>query len=735
MKRNALKWTAFGLLAVVTILLIAATIVEKICGASVATTYIYTSPAMLALWAATALSAMTLLLKRASLRRAATLLLHLSFAVILAGAMITHALGKQGRVHLRVGDAPLCQYEIGEGTADMPFSISLIAFELKSYTGSLAPMDYVSHVLIDGEIPGEVSMNNVLTHRGFRFYQSSYDSDGNGTILSVAYDPYGIAVTYTGYAMLLISIVAFFFQKSSHFRALLRNFKAYRAAAAAIALISAADAMAADSLPSTLPKTAADELCGIHVYYNDRICPLQTLARDVTIKLCGKDTYRGLTSEQVLSGWLFYYNDWRREPIIKIKSAYVRQILGISGNRASLADFVSIDGYKIDNALQTETSPSRRRALAEAKEKFNIASMVSTGALLKIYPYDDGKSVTWFSLADRPPADMPNDQWIFIRRSMDYVAEQVAKRDFDKVEELIGKIGKYQAKTAARVLPSPSRFKAETLYNSTNLDRPLAMSCVTIGVLLFILYCAAIALNKSWPALNKSLWALMLAVLLYISFRIALRGYVSGHIPMSNGFETMQLMAWIVALAAILASRRLPMTLPFSYLLAGLAMLVAMLGESNPQITHLMPVLQSPLLSVHVAVIMAAYSLLAFAMMNGLTGIVLHLTKKEACGEAVEHLHNLSQIIIYPAVMLLAIGIFTGAVWANISWGRYWGWDPKEVWALITMLIYSLALHSSLFRKMRDALFFHIFSVIAFLSVIITYFGVNFFLGGLHSYA
>jgi cytochrome c-type biogenesis protein CcsB len=220
----------------------------------------------------------------------------------------------------------------------------------------------------------------------------------------------------------------------------------------------------------------------------------------------------------------------------------------------------------------------------------------------------------------------------------------------------------------------------------------------------------------------------------YISLNIVIRALVSGHIPLSNGFETMSFMAWCCSLLAIIFSKRFRYALPFGFLLCGFSLLVAMMGESTPQITQLMPVLHSPLLSIHVMLIMVAYTLLAFTMMNGVTAIVLHSTNRGAT-EQIEYLSLISRILLYPAVFLLTVGIFIGAVWANVSWGRYWGWDPKEVWALITMLIYALAIHVQSLKWFRKPIHFHLFCVVAFLSVLMTYFGVNFVLGGLHSYA
>ena len=261
------------------------------------------------------------------------------------------------------------------------------------------------------------------------------------------------------------------------------------------------------------------------------------------------------------------------------------------------------------------------------------------------------------------------------------------------------------------------------------------MACLTIGILSFLFYCRRV----SRPLYGKTrlhifpLIALGI-ISLYLITLISLRGFVSGHLPLSNGYETMQFMAFCVTLLTFLFYRKLKAVIAFGYMLCGLALLVAMLGEANPPITQLMPVLASPLLSIHVVTIMIAYSLTAFVMLNGIMAIVLRHTRKDY-QDAIVRLQIISRIILYPAVFCLALGIFIGAVWANVSWGRYWGWDPKETWALITLLIYTAALHPASLPAFRRPMFFHWFAVIAFLSVLITYLGVNFILGGIHSYA
>lgn len=741
--KRLLKYLSFGLTGILVIVLIIATILEKTYDTAFVMHHIYGSPLFILLWGIAATASFIYLIKRKTQKQLITFCLHLSMILILAGALTTHLLGTQGAIHLRQDAPPATTFTLHDGeTSTFPFQISLKEFQLEYYPGTFAPMDFVSTILVHdtyGEIhEGEVSMNHIYSYHNYRFYQSKYDNDGKGTTLSVSYDPYGITITYAGYALLLCSMITFFFQKSSRFRSLLHHPLLQKSVAVCLLLFYAsAHTVQASERPKALPENIAGQFGNLYIYYNDRICPLQTLAKDFTIKLYGKPSYQGLTAEQVLTGWFFYYDDWKQQPIIRIKSKEVQALLGIDREYACLTDFVDINGYKLETALQGNSETKDRSGIESANEKFNLISMISTGSLLKIYPYrkDMDQPTVWYSLADKLPQEMPEGQWSFIRNSMNYIAEKVAGKKYEETTALLEKIKKYQQKEAGTELPAGSRFIAEKIYNNMNYNRPLAMFCITIGLLAFILYCRQMMKQQS----GTGHWHLLLNILLgmifvYLSVIIAFRGYISNHLPLSNGFETMQFMAWCSALLTFFLQRKFKMALPFGYLLCGLTLLVSMLGEANPQITQLMPVLSSPLLSIHVVVIMLAYSLLAFIMLNGVTAVILHYSKRE-CKAQIERLQIVSEIILYPAVFLLTVGIFVGAVWANISWGRYWGWDPKEVWALITMLVYALALHPSSLPLFRKPMFFHLFSIVAFLTVLITYFGVNFLLGGMHSYA
>lgn len=745
-----LKRTAFSLLGILLLILTIATILEKIYGTDFVNEYIYSSVPFVILWGVTAITSLSYIIKSKLHRQPVIFLLHLSLLFILAGAFTTWIYGEQGTMRVRQGEQQTSFTDSKGISHQLPFSITLNQFEIIYYKGTLAPMDFISHISVADkdchrQIQGKVSMNHIFSYQHYRFYQSGYSEDNEGSVFSVSHDPYGIGITYAGYTLLLLSTVFFFFSPQSRFRQLLKSPLLHRSLTVILLLFAFSlnsNFLKANSpSPKVLPREVAEHFGDLYILYNNRICPLQTFARDFTIKLYGSSSYKGLTPEEVLTGWLFYYDSWKNEPIIRIKSNEARKLLEIEGNYARLKDYIStINEYKLEkmmNHIRSGEQVTDKRGIEEADEKFNIINLVCTGAMMKIFPCRNiaGKTLEWYSQSDQLPQDMDNDKWVFIRKSMSYVNEMIVMKKYNDACLLLEKIKKYQQKECDGLLPADNKFKAEKIYNQFDYSKSVAMACICIGLICFIYYCHCMASQKRTSRkaiiiLNILLWI----VFTYLSAAICLRGYVSNHLPLSNGFETMQFMAWCTLLLTFLLQRKFAMLLPFGFLLCGLTLMVSMLGESNPQITQLMPVLQSPLLSIHVVVIMIAYSLLAFIMLNGVTAVILHQSQKE-CKEQIERLQIISQIILYPAIFLLAIGIFIGAVWANVSWGRYWGWDPKEVWALITMLVYALALHPRSLPWFHRTMFFHVFCITAFITVLITYFGVNFLLGGMHSYA
>ena len=734
---KTLKRISFGCLILMLGVLASATVVEKVSGTGVAREWFYDNIAFVALWAVIAFSSLAYILARKMWKRVSVFLLHLSLLVILAGAGITWFTAIKGKMQAPQGQA-INVFTTTDGKQHtLPFMLTLRSFDIQTYPGSPAPMDFVSHVTVSNQgskVTGTVSMNKVFSHKGYRFYQSGYDAEGKGAVFTVAHDPWGIAVTYTGYGLLLVGMIAVLIDRRTAFRALLRH-PALKHGAAAIFLLIAGLGVA-NAQPQTLPRDVADAMGDLYILHNDRICPFQTFARQFTAKLYGKSSYKGLTAEQVATGWIFYYDDWKNEPMIKVKNGNVRHLLGIDSKYASLEDFyrtvASGAMQQAIDSLQAIDDQATIRALGEADERYQIANMVAAGTMIKLFPLNRNGRLEWYSHGSLEiPHDIDDGKWLFMRSGMDYLYEMIAGKNWNGATQFITKLKKYQVKECGDMLPSKAAFSAEKLYNAMEWDRSLSMALATLGIVLFIIACRSVARSRQLPRWARLLAASVLVLsLVYLTTALILRWIVSGHVPMSNGFETMQFMAWATVAITLLLSRRSMLVLPFGILTAGLALMVASFGESNPQITHLMPVLASPLLSIHVAVIMIAYSMLTFLMLSGVMAMILRRDRA-----MVERLYVVGQVILYPAVFLLTIGVFIGAIWANVSWGTYWSWDPKEVWALITLIIYALPLHGQSLPMFRNALFFHGYCIVAFLSVLITYFGVNFILGGMHSYA
>ena len=731
---KALRITVVVSYVAVIAVMAAATVIEKLHGSAFAAAHIYGSAWFSAVWAVMGLAGLAFVLRKRLFSNPSRFLLHAAFAMILAGALTTHLFGRQGVTHVRVGERTNLFVDNGD-IVKLPFSVELTDFTTVNYPGTQSPMDYVSTLIFRREadsVAVSVSMNNIARFSNYRFYQSGYDPDGGGSYLAVSHDPAGIGITYTGYALLFVAMILLLIMPNCGFCTTLKKLINSKLALI-IAFVALGTMTAQAQTAKTLPRGVAADFGQLCAYNNGRIGPLQTLARNFTTKLYGKPNYQGMSAEQVFVGWLLNPAEWANEPMIRLKGE-AREVVGGGRKYVSYNDLIATNA-KLDKAMADIFSGkdvAGAKSLREADEKLNIIQMLLNGQMLKMFPYTVDNQTFWYSPADNLPLDMPNDEWLFVKKSMDYVGELAFTHNYDSLQLAIGKIGQYQAKQAGAALPSAAKMKAERLYNSLNFTKILAMALVTIGILAFAVYTLRLMRRKTvWHGLTIGLNVALGVALAYTALCIGLCGYVGGHIPLSNGAETMQFMSACAMVLTISLQRRFPLVVPFGYIIAGLTLMVSSFSESNPQITNLMPVLASPLLSIHVCVLMLAYTLLAFVMLNGIAAIVVGRNN----AEQVETLYVVSKLMLYPALFLLTAGIFIGAIWANQSWGRYWGWDPKEVWALITMLIYAMPLHPSLFPRLQKPMAAHIFLVAAFLSVLITYFGVNFLLGGMHSYA
>ena len=761
------KKIIFILYVLVLICMAVATIVEKSQGTDYVHAHYYGAWWFILMWAVLAALGTFYIIKR-KVKHASTLALHLSFLIILAGALLTHISAKRGMIHLRIGeptDTYMMANEEGNGMKEekLPFSLCLQDFEAKMHDGTQAVADYSSKFIVqDGNEKSEglVSMNNIYSHRSYRFYQSSYDEDGKGSVLAINADPFGIPVTYTGYALLFISLIWMLIDPKGSYRKLLGS-PLLKKGALMIALLfglgfgNGASILAASASEegstmenlqnAVLPKATAEKFGELNILYNDRICPVQTYALDFCKKIYGARSYKGLTAEQVLSGWIFYGGVWANEPFIKVKSGELKNTLGLP-DYCSVNQFFNKDmgGYTIGQYVQEYYNGAQDKFHQQAADidgKIQLIMDLRRGVSLKVLPYTFTKNVratkvnpfikagttTWFSPTDKLPYAVEKQHALYITNVFSLLYDDVKAGNTDRVNIFFDKMKKYQEVSSGNSLPSSTQYKAERINNAFPFATVLFMVNLTLGFIALFYTIYRMTKKKEIKVLNIALPILLVVSFLALTFGIALRWIISGNVPMSNGYESMLTVAWFVMLIAIFMQFRIRLVMVFGFLLSGFFLLVSHINQMDPAIGQMMPVLNSPLLSMHVSIIMMSYALLSLTFICGIMGICMRSHGEE--------LQALSRIFLYPALTCMGFGIFIGAIWANVSWGTYWSWDSKETWALITFMIYAVVVHTQSLPIFRKPLAYHIYITIAFLSIIMTYFGVNYFLTGMHSYA
>ncbi|MGI6222238.1 MAG: cytochrome c biogenesis protein CcsA [Prevotella sp.] len=731
------------------ITLAVATLVEHYIGTPATHDLIYGSGWFIALWALLVAAGSAWLFFRLrhmplSLKSVNTLLIHLSFVIILVGAFVTHTTARRGILHLR-GDQPTNIYEemgagdIGIIKRQLPFYIKLDRFDVSYHDGTDTPEDYVTQFsIIDGPrtLHASVAMNRIYSYHHYRLYQASYDTDNRGSYLSVNHDPWGIGITYAGYLLLFVSLMILLLNPKGTFRRLLRDPLLQKGMMTLVILLLPLLARAAAPTPD---RQTAKEFGQLLIRYNGRICPVQSFALDFTQKIYGSHRYHGLSAEQVLMGWMMYPQEWSDESFIYIKSKKMRRELHLQ-EYASLSSFFLNGDYLLGPlvaAYGQGNHDALHKACADIDSKIEIIMTLRAVRSLFMIPHAAHGSVNWYSPTDSLPSDFSQDERLFAQNVLALLFHQIAVGDTASARRIIGKLGVYQRKNAGTSLPTPTQLKAERMYNAVSIPSLLFMFNLLMGLLVMGAVFRSMRLSHlKRPVRHVRLLVglfrtLLLLSLLALSLTIVLRGIITGTVPMANGYDTMLLMAWIVMLVMLLCSWRFKglrlLSLAFGFLLSGFFLLVSHINAMDPAIGYAMPVLNSPLLSIHVSIIMIGFSLLALTFICSVTALL------ERSQEQV--LQLLSRLLLYPAVVALAMGIFIGAVWANISWGSYWTWDPKETWALITFMVYAVALHTQSLPALNRPRTWHWLMVGAFLTLVMTYFGVNYFLEGMHYYA
>ena len=643
---------------------------------------------------------------------------------------------------------------------ELPFSIKLVDFILERYPGSSSPSSYKSEVvLIDKEngvnMPYSIYMNHILKYKGWRFYQSSYDKDELGTILSVNRDFAGMLVTYFGYLMLILFIIISMVNKNSAFRTVTRNFfksTSGKVATLLVLFLSVSITVNSQEQKFVVEKSIADEFGKILVQnQKGRTEPLYTLSNDILRKVTRETKFDGYSSMQVFLGMYFDFPNWQKVPLIKVSSSEIQTLIGINGDYASFADIVDLQTniYKIKqnvDAAYAKPSGDRNKfdkEIIKVDERLNICYMIYSGEFIKIFPVSD-QSLKWHAPKDAYKFVSVKEDSLYLRNIVSLFAQGIqdgnVSGDYLKAKEVLKSIINYQRNFAQYDLPSNGKVKAEIFYYKSKIYDRLFPFYATIGLLLlFILLYGIITQKQKLGLIIKFFKGLLIAGFVFHTLGLAIRWYVSGHAPMSNGYESMIFISWVTILAGFIFSKRSSFVLAATSVLGGFTLMVAHLSFMDPQITNLVPVLQSYWLTLHVSVITGSYGFLGLGAILGIIVFILYsLTTESNKAHILSTIEELTVInfkALTIGLYLLTIGTFLGAVWANESWGRYWGWDPKETWSLITIIVYSFVIHSRMISGLKGFFAFNVLALFGFASVLMTYFGVNYYLSGLHSYA
>ena len=672
-----------------------------------------------ALWALLTGVAVVYFLQR-RVRKPMAVALHLSFVIILLGALLTHLTSRQGAIHLRVGEETF-QYVTQDGMLHaLPFKLRLDSFAIDYHEGTTAAADYKSYLtFIDKDKNAQqtvVSMNNIASFEHVRFYQSNYDPDGRGSVLAMNKDPWGIPITYAGYALLFVSLVWMLLDPKGQFHQLLRSPKINKGLLTLLLFLTVGgDAVAA---PRVLPKETADKFGHLFILYNDRICPVETYALDFTKKLYGKRHYGDYTACQVLTGFIFFGDEWQDEPIVRIKNGELKDVHGLPDYASVNAFFGQNGQYNLGPAVETYyregVHDDYHKQAAKIDDQLMMVMELRQGTPFKTFPNASAEDIfEHFAL----------------------INEAVQAGNMSLVNDLIADLQRFQQRQGGAVIPSETTLKAEYLYNAVPFATILFMVNLTLGfVMLIVFLWQMIYLRKANNIFTTGNYIIFFGSFIALTVCMALRWIISGTIPLSNGYETMLSLAWFIELITLVLYRRFRILLVFGLLLSGFFLLVSHISQMDPQIGRLMPVLRSPLLTIHVGVIMMSFALLSLTFICGLTALLVRCVNKNRL-ESLTALAVLSKLFLYPALTTLGLGIFIGAIWANVSWGNYWSWDPKEVWALITFMVYAVAVHERSLPWLQKPVAYHLYMTLSFLTILMTYFGVNYFLGGMHSYA
>jgi cytochrome c-type biogenesis protein CcsB len=664
----------------------------------------------------------------------------------------------------------------GAMNLQLPFSLKLNDFQLDKYPGSNSPMSFASEVTVidpNETFDFRIFMNNILNYKGYKFFQSSYSitPEYEETYLSVNFDFWGSTITYIGYFLLYTGLILILFLKNTRFDFLRKSLRKLRSKKGMLTAIGfflfstiafsqqhnhAISQKQIDSvlIANHIDATHTDKFSKVVIQdAGGRMKPVHTYASQLLRKVSKQDIYKDMNATQVFLSIQQNPRIWFQIPIIYIEkgNTKLRDIISIPHDQkyASLADFFTENGqYKISkqqsDAQKTNIKSKFENDIINVDRRVNLLYSAILGDILRIFPIPNDPSQKWVAQNEINPANFTGQDSVFVGRILPIYLQTLSEarqsNDYTTPNEILAGIIKFQKKYGSDVYPSEKKIDLEIAYNKYDIFKKLFSYYMYIGTLMFFFVIFQIFIsNKVLNFLIKASIAIIIGLFLMHTGGLIARWIVSGHAPWSNAYESMIYVGWATMLFGLIFGRKSSMTIAATAFLTAFILMVAHWNWMDPEIANLVPVLNSYWLMIHVAIIVASYGPFALGMILGLIALILMIltTKKNKrkVGKMIKEITIINEMSLTVGLVMLVIGNFLGGMWANESWGRYWGWDPKETWALISIMIYAFVLHVRLVPGLRGRFTFNVFSVVAFASIIMTYFGVNFYLSGLHSYA
>ncbi|MGB0879900.1 MAG: cytochrome c biogenesis protein CcsA [Polaribacter sp.] len=668
----------------------------------------------------------------------------------------------------------------GAKVLETPFNIKLNDFQLEKYPGSENAASYASEVTVidtDEAFDYRIFMNHILDHKGYKFFQSSYDLSGKveQTHLSVNHDFWGTFITYLGYSLLYTGLICMLFAKNTRFDTLKKSLKKIRkkklAISVAVALFLSSFSFSQHT-ENHQPKRITDQQIDSVLQANlvslehaesfntlviqdagGRMKPAHTFASELVRKVSQTETLYGMQPSQILLSIIENPRLWFEVPIIYLEkgNTKIREILGVAKDTkyARLSDFYDTKGQsKIDiyivEAQKKNIQDKFEKDVIKIGRRIWLFSGALSGNILKIYPIPNDENNKWVSQPETLKAGFKGTDSVFVRQSLPVYIQllQKAKRtkNYKEANQILEGIKKFQQKYGAAVYPEEKQIELEISYNKIQPFQKLAKYYGYLSIFLLIFVFVEIFNTKKWVnTLVKALIGGVVALFTLHTFSLGARWYISGNAPWSNAYESIIFVAWSTMLFGLFIGRKSTLTIAATTFLVSIMLGFAHQNWLDPEIANLQPVLNSWWLLVHTSIIVASYGPLSLGMILGIVSLFLivftNKKNKKKMGVNIKEITIINEMTVTVGLVMLTIGNFLGGMWANESWGRYWGWDPKETWALISIMVYAFVLHLRLIPGLRGRFTFNLWAVIAYASIMMTYFGVNFYLSGLHSYA